>query len=50
MLVCSSSVHGAHETSGAARIRHSLRLVLGATYTVRSGRFAPRDREVVSAV
>jgi hypothetical protein len=25
MLVCIAFVHGAHETSGAARIRHSLR-------------------------
>jgi hypothetical protein len=34
MLVCISFVHGAHETAGAARIRHSLRplIYLGARF------------------
>jgi hypothetical protein len=52
MLVCSSFVHGAHETSGAARIRHSLRPLIfsGANEIENSGRIPPREREVVSAV
>jgi hypothetical protein len=52
MLMRALSVHTAHETSGAARIRHSLRPLIfpGANEIENSGRMTPRDREGMSAV
>src|SRR5437762_2924758 len=45
MLVCALFVHIAHETAGAARIRHSLRPFLrGRELPVNLGRLALRDR------
>ena len=48
--VCSCAhflVHVAHETAGAARIRHSLRPLIGegGKFLANLGRIAPRDRE-----
>jgi hypothetical protein len=52
MLVCALFVHIAHETAGAARIRHSLRplTIEGERFFHNSGRNAPRERDTVSAV
>jgi hypothetical protein len=49
MLVRASSLSIAHETAGAACIRHSLRppVFEGELYA-RPGRVAPREREVMS--
>src|SRR6267154_845708 len=50
MLVCVSSHNFAHETAGAARIRHSPRPLItqGAKIQAQPGQIAPRDREGVS--
>src|SRR4029078_3102710 len=52
MLMCALFLPIAHETAGAARIRHSLRPLFyrGRRVTPNLGRNAPRDREGVSSV
>ena len=52
MLMRALSVHIAHETAGAARIRHSLRplTIEGDESTANLGRNAPRERRHTSAV
>jgi len=52
MLVCVSSHNFAHETAGAARIRHSLFPPLsgGKVYPTTRARSAPRERRSVSRV
>ena len=52
MLMRALSVHIAHETSGAARIRHSLRPLTteGEKFPASLGRIASRECEAVSAV
>src|SRR4029079_9448870 len=50
MLMRALSVHTAHETAGAARIRHSLRPLIGRgrTLLAKLGQNMPRECEVVS--
>src|SRR6266568_5330524 len=50
MLVCATFYNFAHETSGAARIRHSLRPLFfrGREIPANLGRDAPRECEAVS--
>jgi adenylate cyclase len=45
-------VHVAHETAGAARIRHSLRPLIteGVKFLAKLGQIMPRDRDVASGV
>ena len=52
MLMRALSVHIAHETSGAARTRHSLRplTIEGEEIPAELGRIVPRERECVFAV
>jgi hypothetical protein len=52
MLMRALSVHTAHETAGAARIRHSLRPLFSevAKITANLGRNASREGETVSIV
>ena len=52
MLMRALSVHIAHETAGAARIRHSLRPLTteGEEFPANLGRNASREREAISAV
>ena len=52
MLMRALSVHTAHETAGAARIRHSLRPLTteGEELPANLGRNASREREAISAV
>src|SRR4029078_11093740 len=52
MLMCALFLPIAHETAGAARIRHSLRPLFGEGDELQAnlGRNAPRERETVSAV
>ena len=49
MLVCALLVHIAHETAGAARIRHSLRplFIEGEEFPAKLGRNVPRECGVV---
>ena len=50
MLMRALSVHTAHETAGAARIRYSLRplTIEGEQFSANLGRNASRDRDFVS--
>jgi hypothetical protein len=52
MLMCALLLPIAHETAGAARIRHSLRPLFGEgeEYLANLGRIGPRDRESVFVV
>src|SRR6478752_5380058 len=52
MLMCALFLPIAHETAGAARIRHSLRPLFGEgeRFFPQLGRSAPRERKSISAV